>query len=126
MKEPVLLGAAVWATHSVTVAYTGVPLNVLVACAIGAYCSFSIEKLQPRSAMVGVFIACLFMGAAFTSVVNSLMGHFVEMVMTDGLQAGTGAIVAFLTRWLLPWLADVVRTGKWLKWIPFINRGDRE
>ena len=127
----ILEGAGLWPasfefTREMSVAYVGVPLNVLVACSIGAFCSFSFsDKIERRRDMFGMFIACVLMGAAFTSLVNAALAHWLALVMTDGLQAGTGAVVAFLTRFFLPWLVDVVKTGKWINWIPFIKRGDR-
>lgn len=109
-------------TRDITVAYTGVSLNLLVACAIGTFCSFSFgEKIEPRSRMWGLFVACMFMGAAFTSIVNAAIARWLDMTMTDGLQAGVGTVVAFVTRFALPWIADVVAHGKWLKWVPFIR-----
>lgn len=126
----ILTGAGLWLasfqlTREITVAYTGVPLNVLVACAIGAFCSFSFsDKIETRRSMFGMFVTCWFMGGAFTALVNAGLSHWAEMTMTDGLQAGLGAVVAFVTRFFLPWLADVVKNGKWLSWIPFV-RGDK-
>jgi hypothetical protein len=126
-----LTGAAVWIasfqfTRDVSVAYIGVPLNVLVACAIGAFCSFSFsDRIEKRGTMVSLFVACLCMGAAFTALCNAALVHWLGLTMTDGLQAGLGAVVAFITRFFLPWLVDVVKNGKWLSWIPFIGRGDK-
>jgi hypothetical protein len=123
-----LTGVIVWITsvnftRDVTVAYIGVPLNVLVACFIGAYCSFSVgDKVTPRSTMWGLLVACLFMGGAFTAVVNAAITHFMHMELLDGVQAGIGAIVSFITRFFLPWLADVVQHGKWIDWIPWVNK----
>lgn len=114
--------ASIEFTRDITVAYTGVSLNLLVACAIGAFCSFSFgEKIEPRSRMWGLFIASLFMGGAFTAITNSAISYWLHLTMTDGLQAGVGTVVSFITRFLLPWLADVVSHGKWLKWVPFIR-----
>ena len=104
------------------VGVTGVAPNVLVACAIGAWCSFSFgDKIEPRSRMYGLFVACVFMGAAFTVIVNSALVHFMGVVMTDPLQVAVGTVVAFVTRFLLPWLVNVLRTGEWVEWIPFIR-----
>lgn len=127
----VVMGAGLWLasfsiTRDVSIAYTGVPLNVLVACAIGAFCSFSFsDKIDTRGKMFSMFATCWLMGAAFTGLTNAGLIHWAGMVMTDGLQAGLGAVVAFLTRFFLPWLVDVVKSGKWLSWLPFVNRGDR-
>lgn len=130
MKE-LIGGATVWYasspfTRDVTIAYIGVPLNVLVACAIGAFCSFSFnDKIEGRRRMFTMFVTCLFMGAAFTACVNAGVVHWLQLEMTDGLQAAMGAVVSFVTRFFLPWLADVVKTGKWISWAPFARR-DRE
>ena len=127
-----LTGAALWLasfqfTRDISVAYIGVPLNVLVACAIGTFCSFSFsDKVEPRGRMWGLFIACLFMGAAFTALCNAALVHWLGLTMTDGLQAGLGAVVSYITRFFLPWLAEVIKTGKWVSWIPFIGRGDKQ
>jgi hypothetical protein len=128
MKDGLLIGAGLWfITRDVSVAYVGVPLNVLVACAIGAYCSFSFgDRVEPRSRMAGVFLASWFMGASMTALVNSAIKHWLQMEMTDGLQAGLGAFVAFCARFFLPWLVDVIKTGKWLSWIPFVGRGEKD
>ena len=131
MIKELIGGATVWYaslrfTRDVTVAYIGVPLNVLVACAIGAFCSFSFsDKVETRRRMFGLFATCLFMGAAFTSIVNASLAHWFSLEMTDGLQAGMGAVVSFITLFFLPWLADVVKNGKWLSWVPF-GRRDNE
>ena len=131
MKENLLVGAALWfasmkLTRDVTVAFIGVPLNVMVACAIGAFCSFSFsERVESRRSMFSMFATCWFMGAAFTAIANASMSHWFAMEMTDGLQAGVGAVVAFITRFFLPSLADAVRNGKWISWLPMIRR-DRE
>lgn len=104
----------------ISVAYIGVPLNVIVACVLGTYSSFSVgEKVEPRSRMWRLYVACVFMGAAFTAIANASIEHWLHMAMTPGLQAGIGAFVSFCTRFFLPWLADVVSQGKWLSWFPF-------
>lgn len=128
MKDAVL-GTTVWyaslhITRDMSVAYIGVPLNVLVACAVGAFCSFSFgDKVEPRRRMWGVFVAAMLMGAAFTAICNSVIQHFLSMQMTDALHAGLGASVSFLTRFMLPWLIEVVKHGKWLSWLPFLRSG---
>lgn len=120
-------GAAVWYaslqfTRDFTVAYIGVPVNVLVACALGTFCSFSFgDKVEPRRQMYGLFVASMLMGAAFTALCNTALVHFLGMAMTDALHAGLGAVVSFVTRFFLPWLVDVVKHGKWLSWIPFLR-----
>lgn len=130
MKNAVA-GFVVWLasfefTRDVSIAYTGVPLNVLVACAIGAFCSFSFsDKIEERGQMFRLFLACLFMGAAFTAITNAALLHWMGLTMTDGLHAGLGAVVAFVTRFFLPWFVDVLKKGKWISWLPFM-RGDKQ
>lgn len=131
MTNKFLAGVSLWYaslnfTRDITVDYIGVPFNLLVACFIGAICSFSVgTRVEPRSKMWGLLAACLFMGAAFTAVTNAAIEYFMELNMTPAAQAGMGCIVSFVTRFFLPWLADVVAHGKWLAWIPFIrNRSD--
>lgn len=127
-----LTGAAVWLasfhfTRDISVAYIGVPLNVLVACAIGAFCSFSFsDKVEPRRRMWGLFIACMLMGAALTACVNAALAHWMSLQMTDGVQAGVAAVTSFVTRFFLPWLVEVIKTGRWLSWIPILGRGDKQ
>lgn len=127
MKEHLLVGAGLWLanfsfSHDVTVAYIGVPWNVLIACFIGTFCSFSIgKKVEPRSAMWGIALTCIFMGCAFTAIANAVLTLTTPLEMTPGLQAGVGTVVSFITRFFLPWLAEVVSTGKWIAWIPFIG-----
>lgn len=126
-------GLALWYasfryTHDFSVAYIGVPFNVLIACAIGTFCAFSFHDTSdklPRSKMAALFIASMMMGAAFTSITNGVLQHF-ELQMTVGLHAGLGAAVSFITRFFLPWLREVVRHGKWVKWVPFLNKGGND
>ena len=127
MKEIAWVGlAASILSLQISVQFVGVPLNVLVACAIGAFCSFSFsDKIDTRRRMFAMFFTCWFMGAAFTAIVNASLAHWFAMEMTDGLQAGMGAVVSFITRFFLPSLAEAVRKGKWISWIPIIRR-DRE
>lgn len=131
MIKDAAVGTTVWyaslkITRDFTVAYIGVPVNVLVACAVGTFCSFSFgDKVESRREMWGLFVACLLMGAAFTSLINAALVHWLGMVMTDALHAGLGAVVSFITRFFLPWLVDVVKHGKWLSWLPFLQRGDK-
>ena len=126
MKEAVWIGlVATIFTPQVSVQFVGVPLNVLVACALGTYASFSVGgSVSPRSKMWQLAVACVIMGASFTSIANAVILHWLHMTMTPGLHAGLGAALSFVTRFALPWLADVVRNGKWLSWIPFLNKRD--
>lgn len=122
-----LLGSLILAVSSisreVSVAYVGVPLNVLFACAVGAACAFAVaDKIDDRTLMWKYLFASIFMGAAFTAITNAVMIHTTPLKMTDGLQAGMGAAVAFVTRFLLPWLKDTIQSGRWIGWIPFLKK----
>lgn len=125
MKEPLTwlgLTASIFSPQ-VSVQFVGVPLNVLVACALGTYASFSVgESVTPRSKMWSVATASIIMGAAFTSIANAAIKYWLNLEMTPGLHAGLGAALSFVTRFALPWLADVVRNGKWLSWLPFVRK----
>lgn len=129
MLRDFLGGIALWyaalrITPDATVAYIGVPANVLVACAVGAFCSFSFgDKVEPRGRLWRLFMASLLMGAAFTAICNAALQHFLHMEMTAGLHAGLASVVSFITRFFLPWLIDVVSHGKWLSWLPFNRSG---
>lgn len=110
-------------SREITVAYTGVSLNVLVACGIGTFCSFSWgDPVTPRSKMWRLAVACLFMGAAVTAITNALIMHYTDLQMTDGLQAGVGAVVSCLTRFLFTSVIDSLRDGSWRELIPFIRK----
>jgi hypothetical protein len=124
-----ILAAAVF-TPEVTVSYIGVPLNVLVACVAGAYSSFSFgDKVEPRSYMFKLFVACVIMGAAFTGLVIGGIEFFVHLKTTHdtfrvspGVQAGLGAFVSCITRFGLPPIIEIARTGAWMNWLPFVRR----
>lgn len=104
----------------------GLSLNVVVACAGGAFSSFGWgEKVRPRDTMFKLLFSCIFMGMALTGLTNALMDEFTDLTMTDGLQASIGAIVSCLTRFWLPSVSEKLRSGAWVNWIPFINKGDK-
>jgi hypothetical protein len=109
-------------TTQISVQFVGVPVNVLVACALGTYAAFGVESVQPRSRMWSLATASIIMGAAFTAIVDAGIRHWLHMEMTPGLHAGLGAAISFATRFALPWLADVFKKGKWLNWIPFLRK----
>lgn len=129
MKE-LATGVLIWVaavtssfSREITVAYTGVSLNVLVACGIGTFCSFSWgEPVAPRSKLWRLAIACLFMGAAVTAITNAIIKHTTDLEMTDGLQAGVGAVVSCLTRFFFTWLVDALKDGRWLDYVPFLRK----
>lgn len=128
MTRDIVGGSALWyaVLKGAPVDFIGVPFNVLVACAIGAFCSLSFgDKVNCRRRLWGLFVSSTLMGAAFTAISNGLLQHYTDLAMTDGLHAGMGAAVSFVTRFALPWIADVVKHGKWLSWLPWINKGNR-
>jgi hypothetical protein len=117
-----IVAAAVF-TPEISVGYIGVPLNVLVACVAGAYSSFSFgDKVEPRSYMFKLFVACVLMGAAFTGIVTGVIEHFLSESLTPGVQAGMGAFLSCITRFALPRVIDVARSGEWINWLPFVIR----
>lgn len=118
----VVTAAAPSFSPDITVPYLGVPLNVIVACAAGAYSSFSFgKKVEPRSAMFKLFFACVFMGCAFTAIANAMVRFWFEgFEITDGVQAGMGAILSCLTRFIIP--AIIARIDPWLDKIPFLKK----
>lgn len=130
MLNKIAAGAGGWFlasgfTRDVTVAYIGVPLNIIVACSIGAMCSFGYgEPVNPRSKMFAAVATSVLMGAAFTAVVNAMLQHFAGMAMLDGTSAAVGAIVSFIMRPFLPWAYDTILKGRWVRMIPFFRRND--
>lgn len=133
MKQTIFMGAVAVVTagftRDVSIAYIGIPLNLLVPCALGTYAAFNVGKpIAPRRAMWGYALACIIMGAAFTSVVTEVVHHFSpERSLLPGTQAGIAASVSYITKFALPWLADAVAKGKWLTWIPFFKgRSDND
>ena len=107
---------------SVTVGFIGVPVNVLVACAAGAYASFSWgDPVAPRGKMFNLWVACVIMGATFTGLITFLLEHFLNASMSEGALAGMGGVVSWSTKFWLPWLADALKSGSWVRFIPFLN-----
>lgn len=122
-----LLAAGMTLTKDVTVDWIGVPVNVLFCCFVGSLMSFGIpdkSKLGPKQFWITVAM-CVSMGAGFTAICNAVVGHFTTIEMTSGFQAGIGLVVSFTMRFALPWMADAISKGRWLKWIP-IFRGDNK
>lgn len=132
MKQILVMGAVAVITagftRDVSIAYIGIPLNLLVPCALGAYAAFNVGKpITPRRAMWGYALACIIMGAAFTSVTTEVVQYFLQKTPLPGTQAGIAASVSYVTKFALPWLADAVAKGKWLTWIPFFKgRSDND
>ena len=107
---------------TITIGYFGVPINVLVACAAGAYASFSWgDPIKSRSKMFNLWFACLIMGGLFTGFVEFLLRHFANMSLSEGALAGMGGIISWSTKFWLPWLAEALKSGSWIKLIPFFN-----
>lgn len=107
---------------AITVDYIGVPLNVVVACAAGAYSSFSFgDKVEPRSRMYQLFIACIIMGCAMTGLTNALIGYWLpKLHVSSGGQAALGAFVSCLARFVIP--AIIERIGPLMDRIPFFRK----
>ena len=130
MLNKIAAGVAGWFvasgfTRDMTVAYIGVPMNIIVACSIGAMCSFGYgDPVKPRSEMFAAVATSIFMGAAFTGFVNALLHHSLQMEMLDGTAASLGAIVSFAMRPFLPWAYDTLRRGRWVRLIPFFRRNE--
>lgn len=100
-----------------------VPVNVVFAALLGTYCGFVFsDPITPRPRMWKVFFACVIMGCAFTAIVNAALDTFTDLELRRGSQSGLGAVVSCLTRAFVPALMDVVRTWKWLEWIPLLRR----
>lgn len=111
----------------ITTPYIGVPFNVVIACIAGAYSSFSFgDKVEPRSVMWKLFTACVLMGSAWTAVVNWILAWSMEAELVPGVQAGMGAIVSCLTRFIMPAIIENIRP--WIASIkfriPFLSKKD--
>lgn len=128
MKQVLVSSFLLWAGFvfdpKITVAWVGVPINVLFACAVGTAAAFAIgDKIESRRKLWGVSLTSWLMGALITGLTQYLLAYFMDgMVLIDGAAAGLGALVSFITRFWLPWLAEVVSKGKWLAWIPFFKK----
>lgn len=118
---------AVWVmtmplTREFTTPWLFVPINVLFACSVGTACAFAWAKepIQPRSKMWAMMLTCIAMGAAFTALCSWIVSHvWNDMKITEGAQAGMGAVVSFSTKSFLPWLRDFIADGKWTDYIPW-------
>lgn len=111
----------------ITTPYIGVPFNVVIACIAGAYSSFSFgDKVEPRSKMWKLFIACVFMGAAWTGTVNFIISVLTNWQLLPGAQAGMGAIISCLTRFVMPAIIENIKP--WIASIkfriPFLSKKD--
>ena len=116
-------GITTLVTRDISVAYIGAPLNVLVACSAGAYSSFSFgDKVEPRGRMFRLFFACVFMGCALTALTQAAISHWLNLELTDGAQAGMGAVISCLTRFWIPSLIGFIKDGTWVEWVPFLRK----
>lgn len=131
MKNVLLSNFLLWSgfvfSREITVAWIGVPINVLFACAVGTAAAFAMgEKIESRKQLWTVAFFAWLMGATITGLTGFVLTYFFEdLKMTDAGQAGMGAVVSYITRFLLPWLAEVIKTGKWVAWIPFLNKAEK-
>lgn len=98
-----------------------VPINILFACSVGTACAFawSDKPIEPRKRMWAMLVTCIAMGAAFTAVCNWAVAIAWNVTITDGAQAGMGAVVSFVTKSFLPWVRDFVAEGKWTDYLPW-------
>lgn len=101
-----------------------VALCLFVSCVGGAYASFSWgDPVEPRKKMAQLFVSCVIMGLAFTTVVNaSIEFWFKGFELTLGVRAGMGAIVSCLTRFIMPKVIDSIKDGTWRNFIPFLKK----
>jgi hypothetical protein len=112
-------------SQNVTIAFVGVPLNLIVACGLGAYASFSFgDPVTPRSRMLNLFVSCIIIGCAFTAITNASISHFMHVTLLPGVKAGIGAILSCLSRFIIP--AVIERIPRWLDKIPFLRRDKGE
>jgi len=130
MKQVLMSSFLLWAGFvfdpRITVGWVGVPINVAFACAVGLAAALAIgEKIETRGKLWAVALTSWLMGCLLTGLTQFLLAYFMDgMVLIDGAAAGLGAIVSFITRFWLPWLAEVVSKGKWLAWIPFFKKSE--
>lgn len=111
-----------------TTPYIGVPFNVVIACIAGAYSSFSFgDKVEPRSKMFKLFIACVFMGCAWTGLTNFVLHAVMKWELVPGAQAGMGAIISCLTRFIMPAIIENIKP--WISSIklriPFLSKKEQ-
>ena len=94
----------------------------IAACA-GTYASFAMaDKVELRARAINLAITCVIMGCAFTGIANATLDYMTKLEMTIGLRCSIGAAVSFAMRFFLPWAAETIKTGAWVRWIPFLNK----
>lgn len=100
-----------------------IALCLFVACVGGAYASFSWgDPVEPRRKMANLFVSCVIMGLAITTVANFAIEFWFRAELTLGVRAAIGAIVSCLTRFVMPKVIDGIKDGSWRTLIPFIKK----
>lgn len=94
---------------------------IIVACAGGAYSSFAFgTRIKSRSLMFQLWIACVFLGYAFSVVTNAAIHYWLpKFDLNVEVRASIGAIVSCIMRYLIPEVFK--RIGPFLDRIPFFK-----
>lgn len=97
---------------------------LFISASAGTYASFAMSDKdgETRSQQINLAITCVIMGCAFSTIANATLDYVTNLEMTVGLRCGIGAALSFVMRWWLPWIRDVIKTGEWVRWVPFLNR----
>lgn len=120
-SAPVVMNPQIVFPHDFTTPYIGVPFNVVIACAIGTYASFAWgDVVKPRAHALRLGLSCFAIGCAVTALVNAGLDEWTNLQLTDGVQAGLGAICSVLMRFFMPEL--IKRIGPWMDKIPFLRK----
>jgi len=108
-------------TPEFTLGYLGVPFNVLVACILGTYSGFGFgDKVEPRSKVVHLFVACVIMGCFWTALAEHAIQYCFEVELKRGVLAGLGGVISCMARFFIPEM--IKRIGPWLDKIPVIGK----
>lgn len=98
-------------------------VSLFIATCAGTYASFAMsDKDESRAGQINLAITCVIMGCAFSGIGNAALDYFTKLEMTTGLRCSIGAAISFVMRWWLPWLRDTIKTGAWVRWVPFLNK----
>jgi hypothetical protein len=120
VSAPVVMTSPVF-PHDFTTPYIGVPFNVVIACSIGTYASFAWgDTVKPRAHALRLGISCLAIGCAVTALVNAGLDEWTSLKLTDGVQAGLGAVCSVLMRFVIPEV--IKRIGPWMDKIPLLRK----
>lgn len=114
-------------TPEFTTQFVGVPVNQIVAAVLGTAASFGVPngyRPKERAEMWMLAMCCVVMGCGLTVLVNEGLEVWRGKVLLQGSRAGMTVVISFLARFFLPWVTDVVSTGKWVKWVPFLNKSE--